>query len=175
MKEKKEKGKIIVSPRRIVKIGEIRIDKIVKIGVEIEIFNTNQKIRKETEIGIEIGIENENENEERKKKKNNVKNKDKRSNLRKLVGTKTRVKSKKKREGRNHSMILLIVLMILLIPLVHSNLMIEKENMRRKEGILKVKINAERIKKKIKFVIRGRSRKKTRIKIDKRISTKQRR
>jgi hypothetical protein len=173
MKEKKEKGKIIVSPRRIVKIGEIRIDKIVKIGVEIEIFNINQKIKKETEIGIEIGIENE--NEERKKKKNNVKNKDKRSNLRKLVGIKTRAKSKKKREGRNHSMILLIVLMILLIPLVHSNLMIEKENMRRKEGILKVKINAERIKKKIKFVIRGRSRKKTRIKIDKRISTKQRR
>ena len=169
MKARKEKARSIVNLRKDVRVREIRIDRIGKIEEEIEIFNINQKKKTgiETEI-VNVVIEI-------KTRINNVRNKEKRSSLRNLVEIRIKVMLRKIRAVRNLSMILLIVLRILLILLVHSNLMIESESMRKKEFVQKAKINAERTKRRIRFVIRERSRKKIRIKIEKRISIKQRR
>lgn len=171
MKGRREKVRSIGSLRKAVRVREIKIDRIGKTGeeIEIEIFNINQN--KKTEIETEIV----NVAKEIKRRINSVRNKERRSSLKNLVGIRIKVMLRRKKQVRNLSMILLIVLRILLILLVHSNLMIESVSMRRKEAIQKAKINAERTKRRIKFVIRERRRKKIRIKIEKRISIRQRR
>jgi hypothetical protein len=169
MKGRRGKARSIGSLRKAVRVREIKIDRIGKTGEEIEIFNINQN--KKTEIETEIASVVK----EIKRRISNVKNKERRSSLRNLVGIRIKVMLRRKRQVRNLSMILLIVLRILLILLVHSNLMIESVSMRRKEAIQKAKINAERTKRRIKFVIRERRRKKIRTKIEKRISIRQRR
>ena len=169
MKGRREKARSIGSLRKAVRVREIKIDRIAKTGEEIEIFNINQN--KKTEIETEIV----NAVKEIKKRISNVRNKEKRSSLRNLLGIRIKVMLRRRKGVRNLSMILLIVLRILLILLVHSNLMIESVSMRRKEVVQKAKINAERTKRRIKFVIRERRRKKIRIKIEKRISIRQRR
>ena len=169
MKGRREKARSIGSLRKAVRVREIKIDRIDKTEEEIEIFNINQN--KKTEIETEIV----NAVKEIKKRISNVRNKEKRSSLRNLLGIRIKVILRRRKGVRNLSMILLIVLRILLILLVHSNLMIESVSMRRKEVVQKAKINAERTKRRIKFVIRERRRKKIRIKIEKRISIRQRR
>ena len=169
MKGRRGKARSIGSLRKAVRVREIKIDRIGKTGEEIEIFNINQN--KKTEIETEIASVAK----EIKRRISSVRNKERRSSLRNLVGIRIKVMLRRKRQVRNLSMILLIVLRILLILLVHSNLMIESVSMRRKEAIQKAKINAERTKRRIKFVIRERRRKKIRIKIEKRISIRQRR
>lgn len=169
MKGRRGKARSIGSLRKAVRVREIKIDRIGKTGEEIEIFNINQN--KKTEIETEIV----NVAKEIKRRINSVRNKERRSSLKNLVGIRIKVMLRRKKQVRNLSMILLIVLRILLILLVHSNLMIESVSMRRKEAIQKAKINAERTKRRIKFVIRERRRKKIRIKIEKRISIRQRR
>jgi len=169
MKGRREKARSIGSLRKAVRVREIKIDRIDKTEEEIEIFNINQN--KKTEIETEIV----NAVKEINKRISNVRNKEKRSSLRNLLGIRIKVMLRRRKGVRNLSMILLIVLRILLILLVHSNLMIESVSMRRKEVVQKAKINAERTKRRIKFVIRERRRKKIRIKIEKRISIRQRR
>ena len=171
MKGRRGKARSIGSLRKAARVREIKIDRIGKTGeeIEIEIFNINQN--KKTEIETEIV----NVAKEIKRRINSVRNKERRSSLRNLVGIRIKVILRRIKWVRNLSMILLIVLRILLIVLVHSNLMIESVSMRRKEAIQKAKINAERTKRRIKFVIRERRRKKIRIKIEKRISIRQRR
>lgn len=171
MKGRRGKARSIGSLRKAVRVREIKIDRIGKTGeeIEIEIFNINQN--KKTEIETEIV----NVAKEIKRRINSVRNKERRSSLKNLVGIRIKVMLRRKKQVRNLSMILLIVLRILLILLVHSNLMIESVSMRRKEAIQKAKINAERTKRRIKFVIRERRRKKIRTKIEKRISIRQRR
>jgi hypothetical protein len=169
MKGRRGKARSIGSLRKAVRVREIKIDRIGKTEEEIEICNINQN--KKTEIETEIASVAK----EIKRRISSVRNKERRSSLRNLVGIRIKVMLRRKRQVRNLSMILLIVLRILLILLVHSNLMIESVSMRRKEAIQKAKINAERTKRRIKFVIRERRRKKIRIKIEKRISIRQRR
>ena len=169
MKGRRGKARSIGSLRKAVRVREIKIDRIGKTGEEIEIFNINQN--KKTEIETEIASVAK----EIKRRISNARNKERRSSLRNLVGIRIKVILRRIKWVRNLSMILLIVLRILLILLVHSNLMIESVSMRRKEAIQKAKINAERTKRRIKFVIRERRRKKIRIKIEKRISIRQRR
>ena len=169
MKGRRGKARSIGSLRKAVRVREIKIDRIGKTGEEIEIFNINQN--KKTEIETEIASVAK----EIKRRINSVRNKERRSSLRNLVVIRIKVMLRRIKWVRNLSMILLIVLRILLIVLVHSNLMIESVSMRRKEAIQKAKINAERTKRRIKFVIRERRRKKIRIKIEKRISIRQRR
>ena len=169
MKGRRGKARSIGSLRKAARVREIKIDRIGKTEEEIEICNINQN--KKTEIETEIASVAK----EIKRRISSVRNKERRSSLRNLVGIRIKVMLRRKRQVRNLSMILLIVLRILLILLVHSNLMIESASMRRKEAIQKAKINAERTKRRIKFVIRERRRKKIRIKIEKRISIRQRR
>jgi hypothetical protein len=169
MKGRRGKARSIGSLRKAVRVREIKIDRIGKTGEEIEIFNINQN--KKTEIETEIASVAK----EIKRRISSVRNKERRSSLRNLVGIRIKVMLRRIKWVRNLSMILLIVLRILLILLVHSNLMIESVSMRRKEAIQKAKINAERTKRRIKFVIRERRRKKIRTKIEKRISIRQRR
>lgn len=169
MKGRRGKARSIGSLRKAVRVREIKIDRIGKTEEEIEICNINQN--KKTEIETEIASVAK----EIKRRISSVRNKERRSSLRNLVGIRIKVMLRRIKWVRNLSMILLIVLRILLILLVHSNLMIESVSMRRKEAIQKAKINAERTKRRIKFVIRERRRKKIRIKIEKRISIRQRR
>lgn len=169
MKGRREKARSIGSLRKAVRVREIKIDRIGKTEEEIEICNINQN--KKTEIETEIVSVAK----EIKRRINSAKNKERRSSLRNPVGIRIKVMLRRIKWVRNLSMILLIVLRILLILLVHSNLMIESVSMRRKEAIQKAKINAERTKRRTKFVIRERRRKKIRIKIEKRISIRQRR
>lgn len=169
MKARRGKARSIGSLRKAVRVREIKIDRIGKTEEEIEICNINQN--KKTEIETEIVSVAK----EIKRRINSAKNKERRSSLRNPVGIRIKVMLRRIKWVRNPSMILLIVLRILLILLVHSNLMIESVSMRRKEAIQKAKINAERTKRRTKFVIRERRRKKIRIKIEKRISIRQRR
>lgn len=169
MKARRGKARSIGSLRKAGRVREIKIDRIDKTGEEIEICNINQN--KKTEIETEIASVAK----EIKRRINSAKNKERRSSLRNPVGIRIKVMLRRIKWVRNLSMILLIVLRILLILLVHSNLMIESVSMRRKEAIQKAKINAERTKRRTKFVIRERRRKKIRIKIEKRISIRQRR
>lgn len=171
IKGRKEKGRNIGSQRKVARVREIEIDRIGKIGEEIEICNINQNKKtgieeiEETEIGNVV--------REIKIMLNNVRNK--RSSMRNLVDIRIKVMLRKTKVVKNLSMILLIVLRILLILLVHSNLMIERESMRRKESAQRVRTSDERTKRRTRFATREKNRKRIRIKIVKRISIRQRR